>query len=210
MMGRSRHLDDDRLYECYLADRRGEARDLTAAEHLADCPDCSARYDEMSECLTAVRAEGEAEADAIFTTARLQAQQDAVLRRIAHASHPARVISFPGRVTRHMAGTSTRVSPRWLVAAAAAGLFVGVAVGGAFSTPRFRNSAVSSPATMVPNRVTTAPVARISAPAEAIEAADDDRFLLELEAALARPQTRELMPFDNLTPRARDIGTRLR
>ena len=63
MMGRSHHLPDDRLYECYLADRRGEALDLTAAEHLADCTDCSARYDEVSLWLTAVRAEGEAADD---------------------------------------------------------------------------------------------------------------------------------------------------
>ena len=225
MMGRSPHLHDDQLYECYLADLSGETIDPRAAGHLADCPDCAARYDDVSGCFTAIRTEGEAEADAVFTRTRLQTQQDSILRRLAQAGRPARVIAFPGRVTRHIASASTRLSLRWLAAASAAGLFVGVALGGAFSAQpvsgrNFKNGAASSRAGAgVSNRLTPPPAARIGAPFEvidtvevigAVEAVDDDRFLLELEMALERPHTRELIPFDNLTPHLRDIDSRLR
>ena len=39
---------------------------------------------------------------------------------------------------------------------------------------------------------------------------DDDVFLPELEFALARPHTRELQPFDALTPHVREIGSQVR
>jgi hypothetical protein len=39
---------------------------------------------------------------------------------------------------------------------------------------------------------------------------DDDTFLTELEFALQRPHTRELQPFDVLTPHAREIRSRVR
>jgi hypothetical protein len=35
-------------------------------------------------------------------------------------------------------------------------------------------------------------------------------FLQELEFALARPHTRELQPFDALTPHVREIGSQVR
>jgi hypothetical protein len=37
---------------------------------------------------------------------------------------------------------------------------------------------------------------------------DDDEFLGELEVALARPHTRELLAYDALTPHVRDIDLR--
>ena len=37
------------------------------------------------------------------------------------------------------------------------------------------------------------------------DARDDDEFLMELELALARPHTRELQPFDAMTPHVQDI-----
>jgi len=40
--------------------------------------------------------------------------------------------------------------------------------------------------------------------------ADEDAFLSDLEVALARPRTRELQPFDALTPHVRDISTPIR
>ena len=42
------------------------------------------------------------------------------------------------------------------------------------------------------------------------DAPDDDAFLIELELALARPHTRELQPFDAMTPHVRDINNQER
>lgn len=202
-MARSAHLHDDRLYECYLAFQGGEPLDPSAADHLSDCDACGTRYAELATFLETTRQEAETEADAIFTSDRLRHQHDQITRRLSHGLHPARVIDFPGRVTQKIARTSWSIGPRWLAASAAAGLFVGVAVGGLVLT---------TPPVVAPMQTaahaTPAPVVRAAAPA--IKPADDDAFLIDLEFALQRPNTRELEPFDALTPHVREIGSRVR
>jgi hypothetical protein len=47
-----------------------------------------------------------------------------------------------------------------------------------------------------------APAVRVSSAVP--DAPDDDTFLMELDLALERPHTRELLPLDALTPHARD------
>ena len=132
-MVRANHLQEERLFECYLTSRSGEPIDPPAAEHLADCEPCAARFDELAAFMDGLQHDGEAEADAIFTPERLHQQQQQIERRIALAGRPARVISFPGRfVRRTITGSGARTAPRWIAAAAAAGLFVGVAVGAAY------------------------------------------------------------------------------
>jgi len=207
------HLQDDRLYDHYLSGRSGDALDPSTAVHLTDCSTCRARYSELSDFFDAMRAEGEAEANELFTAEHLRHQHDQVMKQIEHVNRSAKVISFPGRVTRHIAGPNVGVAPRWLAAAAAAGLFVGVAVGGAFSTPQWRSSGSTSRATTAPPARAAQPAAQpaviVNTPAPA-PAADDDAFLTELEFALQRPHTRELQPFDVLTPHAREIRSRVR
>src|SRR5262245_31562667 len=133
---RSHHLHDDRLLEHYTAERTGTPVDPPTAAHLTSCVVCLTRYEALQDILRSVSTEAAAQADEIFTADRLKRQQQHILRRIEHLGHPARVISFP-RLGRSIAG-GTRVAPRWLAAAAAAGLFVGVAVGGAFFDGSFR------------------------------------------------------------------------
>jgi hypothetical protein len=210
MMGRPRHLHDDRLIECYLADRSGEPVDPPSADHLADCDACAARYAELAGFLTELRTEADLETDAIFTADHLRHQQDQILRRIEHLSHSARVISFPGHNGQQNASGAGRVAPRWLAAAAAAGLFVGVAVGGTILQPGLRRS---MPGMRVAGgqsaaaRLAPTPAVRVSNPPTIADTFDDDAFLMELEFALERPHTQELQPFDALTPHVREIGT---
>jgi len=198
---RGRHLQEDRLFDSYLAERGGTPIDPPIAEHLADCTDCSARYAELSSFMDTLRTEGDAEADAVFTPERLRAQQQQIARRIAQVGRPARVLSFPGRIVRRTIDASTaRPSPRWVATAAAAGLFIGVAVGASYQW-----SASSRSALLVRNTAASrlAPVAtRGSSPAEV---AADEAFLSDLEIALERPHTRELQAFDALTPHVREI-----
>lgn len=210
MMGWTRHLRDDRLYECYLVERSGEAIDPRAADHMADCESCAGRYRELSEFLATIGEEGVGEADDIFTPERLQQQQDAILRTLELAARPARVISFPGQAAPAHAQPTTRVATRWLAAAAAAGLIVGVGVGETFRPSNDGQPAASRTAVSPPAQRPAPAALRISAPTPAQDAVDDDRFLRELEMALQRPQTRELLSFDNLTPHAREIGRRVR
>jgi hypothetical protein len=210
MMGLARHLSDDRLYEYYLADRTGDSLEPPVADHLADCASCAARYAEFTRWFDAVRAEGDAEIDAIFTPDCLHEQQEHILRRIAHLNQRARVISFPGQ-TGHRITNPNGLTLRWLAAAAATGLFVGVAVGGMFLEPRLTRPAPAAMQAVSPgpsSGITPRPAVLVTT--QASDTPDDDTFLSELEFALERPRTRELQPFDALTPLVQDVDNRLR
>ena len=78
----SRHLQDDRLFDSYFADRHGSPIDPAVADHLTVCAACGGRYAELAQFLDSLRDTAVAEADAIFTPDRLQAQQRQIARRI--------------------------------------------------------------------------------------------------------------------------------
>jgi anti-sigma factor RsiW len=200
---RACHLQEERLFESYLAERGGEPIDPPVAEHLADCEACGSRYTELATFMDALRRDGDAEADAIFTPERLRLQQQQIVRRMALVGRPARVLSFPGRIVRRtLDASASRIAPRWVAAAAAAGLFVGVAVGASFQWD-MRPQAHQRFLTDTSRSLRPTPVAtRGSGPADV---AADDAFLSDLEIALERPHTRELQAFDALTPHVREI-----
>ena len=213
MIVRAPHLLDDVLYECYFAERRGEAMDPPAAEHLTDCEACSHRYADVGVFLNQLADDADADVHALFPPERLRQQQQEISKRLELVGRAARVISFPGRLTV-AAGPKTRPSTtslttRWVAAAAAAGLFVGVAAGTAFNfVPGFsflnstRHSATLASRTAAPSLPS-----RLSPPAvPAAEVVDtDDRFMSDLESVLDRPHTSELAAFDALTPHVREI-----
>jgi len=199
---RACHLQEARLFDSYLAERAGEPIDPPVAEHLADCAACGSRYADLVAFMDALRRDGDADADAVFTPERLRLQQQQIIRRIALIGRPARVLSFPGRIVRRTIEASTsRKAPRWVAAAAAAGLFVGVAVGASFewgTRPQGRQRFLTDA-----SHARLTPVAtRGSGP---VDVASDDAFLTDLEGALERPHTRELQAFDALTPHVREI-----
>ena len=211
MIARLHHLSDESLFECYLAAREGDPLDPPSAEHLADCPACAARYGEFTKFLEGVGAEARAEADAIFTPERLRAQQAQIAKRIAHVGHAARVITFPARVGGGaMSATATRIAPRWLAAAAAAGLFFGAALGASYEWETHARPAATLNVARGPRaaRPRLTPVA--TGGTTPAQIADDDAFLTDLDAALERPRTRALVPFDALTPHVRDVSVPIR
>ena len=203
MIGRVRHLHEERLFECYVAERSGEAIEPSAASHLSACDECDARYADLSRFMDGLREEAEAETDEVFTAEALRVQRQHILRRLEHAGHPARVISFPARLMRrHLSSSARRIAPRWAAAAAAAGMFVGVGVGLVLDSRR--HVAPMAVAVSRPVRV-AAPIAVVATPPPVV---DDDAFLSELEAALGGPHNQELLPFDALTPRVQEISSR--
>ena len=205
MIHRAHHLQEERLFDSYLAERGGAPIDPPVAEHLADCAACGTRYAELTTFMDTLRRDGEAEADAIFTPEKLRLQQQQIVRRIALVGRPARVLSFPGRIVRRTIDASTsRTAPRWVAAAAAAGLFVGVAVGASFqwrAQLQSRQGFAADAGRPRAARISPVPT-RGSGPSEV---ASDDAFLSDLELALERPHTRELQAFDALTPHVREI-----
>ena len=202
MISRAHHLQDDRLFECYLAGLDGAAVDRLVAAHLAECPACAAHLRELVAFMDGLRAEADTETDAIFTPERLRIQQQQILHRLEHLGHAARVLSFPARLMgRRMVRTASRVAPRWAVAAAAAGLFVGVGVGTLIDP-----APGEAPATMADFPIVVSPALTVSEP---LAAGDDDTFLSDLEMALSGPRNRELMPLDALTPRVQAVSNQL-
>jgi hypothetical protein len=205
-VSRHAHLIEEKLFDCYLAHQKGEAIDPPAAEHLADCEPCAARYADLAGFMDGLSAEGAADADAVFTPERLRTQQREIARRLEHVGRPARIISFPGRLVRRthltMTGSRSRTAPRWVAAAVAAGLFVGVAVGASYQFgAHTRTLQLALARQAVASRLM--PVAtRGESPAQV---AADDAFLSDLEVALERPHTRELIAFDALTPHVREV-----
>jgi len=202
------HLKDGHLFECYFAARAGEPLDPRVVEHLGDCPACEARYDEFQAFMEGLREDADADTAVLFTDDRLRNQQQQILDRLQHVQRSARVITFPGREAASAPVHATvRVAPRWLAAAAAACLCVGVGLGSWVSPWRAAVKPLQVQAASVQG-----PAAIVAASAELVTTAkadaDDDAFLMELELALVAPHSRELQPFDALTPHVRDIDNR--
>ena len=201
-MPRAHHLHDERLFDCYVAERGGDALDPPVAEHLADCSQCGGRYAELVRFMDGLRAEADAETDEIFTPERLRTQQQQIIRRIEQLGQPARVIRFPGRlVSRHIDASTSRGITRWVYGAAAAALVIGVGLGALYDSPWRWTRHTSRP---------PAPTPVATAGTTPGREASDEAFLSDLELALERPRTRELQPFDALTPHVREVTLKVR
>ena len=179
-----RHLDSAALGLAVLTN----TADQRTAAHLASCARCRRESDRIALVLADARAGADAAVDAAFGAADLERQRQAVLQRIARNGGAARVLRFPhGPDDRPV--TPPRSDARWLVAAAAAGLLLGVAAG---QLPHLVNAARTTPG-----------VARTVAPDPPSPATDwrlDDSLLSEVDAALTSVTRPELEALDALTP----------
>lgn len=104
-------------------------RRTRALSHLEGCRACAQRYEAFVEQMAGLREDAVAEADEAFTPARLEAQRQAILYRLENASHPARVIQFPAHGTSNLSIFTGNQVRRWIAAAAAAGLIIGITLG---------------------------------------------------------------------------------
>lgn len=208
-MFRSGHLKEAQFLECYLAGRGADVLDPRFADHLTSCHSCATQLDALTAFMDEVRADADADTDAMFTAEALHRQQEQIARRLTHIHRSARVISFPGRDTPLSSSQGVRLTPRWVAAAAAAGLLIGVAVGGYVGPTRLTSGSVARglapAASMAVQKPAPTPVVRVNTVQPATAPVDEDAFLMELELALARPQPRELAAYDALTPHVRDI-----
>jgi anti-sigma factor RsiW len=203
---RARHLQEDRLFECYLAEQAGEPVEPPAAEHLTDCTDCGARYADLRRFMDGLRTHADSEVDEIYPPERMRAQQQHIARKIEHFGHHARVISFPGHPASQPARSAgSHAMPRW-IGAAAAGLVIGIGV----SSHYYSQVPAGQPRTVASSNI-AAPVDLTASPS-AIQLASDanEEFFSELELALERPHTRELVALDDLTPHVREVRVQLR
>jgi hypothetical protein len=123
-MTRLSHVGDDRLVTACL-----DGPSTAEEAHFAACAACAARRRELTRLLDDVSSTADAHTQAVFTEERLASQRSRILQRIAHAGEPGRVIAFPRVTISATRLFRTRPSSRWVAAAAAAGLVIGLLVG---------------------------------------------------------------------------------
>jgi hypothetical protein len=196
----SAHLDEAALVSLITDATLGGS--AVAHPHLERCAACRNRFAELATWLDAMRLEAVAEADEHFSPERLATQNAQIFRRLEAAERPARVIAFP-RFTQPLTSRSSHAS-RWIAAAAAAGLIVGVGVGQLMD---LRHSL--TPLSAGPRGLVTAPAAKVSAAATVPlpkPGGREELFLSELDASISRAPA-ELRALDAFTPRA---GERVR
>ena len=144
------------------------------------------------DILDAYRAAAWADADAHFDERMLEAQRLRILARIELAGQRAKVLPFPGAApTGRLARGSSR---RWISAAAAAGLLVGLLTGQLLHVMPGDNW-------VHPERRPLAPgTLRTVAPAVVKASVDPDDVLLDaIDRAVAQQAITDLRAFEDLT-----------
>lgn len=206
MIGGVSHLPEEGLFDYYLAARAGEAVDPPAAEHLADCPACAARYQDLAQFMDDLRSAGDAEVDALYPEARLREQRQQIARRLEQVERSARVITFPQPASaRQLPTPRRRTVPSWVAATAAAGLVAGVSVGMFFErTGRSVAAPVPAAASIPPSAPALLPAIDNAAIDRAAEL--QELFMSEIDLAADRPRTAELAAYDELTPHIREVS----
>jgi hypothetical protein len=186
----SAHLSDDRLIEVCL-DRVPEPREQ---RHLDGCPECEQRRSDLAQLLADVSDVAIAEADVAFPAERLVRQQARILHRLEHEGRPARVIAFPAGHGHDVTPLRARPGMRWVAAAAAAGLVIGLVAGHlAHDLPVAGTSPRQAPGTGTLQAVSTS--------------LSEEEFLGQLEVAIQGGST-ALRPLDDLTPRVWEVAAR--
>jgi hypothetical protein len=203
--GDGRHLSDDQMIAVYVgAEPRFGRRNRTLG-HLQACPPCARRYQVFVGQMDDLREEAVAEADEIFTPARLEAQRLQILARLEHAAHPARVIPFPSHSSANLSIFTGNQVRRWVALAAAACLIIGFTLGRmapGVSPPPGENRRVVVPLPSGPGPIQTP---RPSA----ADAANEEEILSRVEQAQGELQVpAELEALGGITP-IREVALRL-
>ncbi len=192
-----------RLLEGHLTDREFASVWVNggAHPHLEGCAECSVRYDAFAASLAAIADDLRHEADDAFPAERLVAQQAQVLRRLETFERPVRIIAFP-RAARPVIAGQSHVR-RWITAAAAVGLIVGVGIG---QLLEYRHTLTVDRSPVSITAGTHKPPTSRANGVRPIPATISDEELLMGSDALARPRVPALGALDDLTPHARDLS----
>jgi hypothetical protein len=195
----NRHLDDGALTGIWTA--AVTSGEPAAHPHLNACAQCRARYAAFTSWLERMHDDASAEADEAFPTERLAAQQAQIFRRLEALERPARVIAFP-KFARPITSTQGNAQ-RWVAAAAAAGLVIGLAAGQLVDFRRTFSRRAEPQATNARLTKAGAPPAAEAIPSP-VSAADEALFYGG-DSARSSVRVSTLKPMDDITPRAPDL-----
>jgi hypothetical protein len=197
--GRLRHLDDSRFADLWSrALATGEA---ATDPHLASCAHCQSRYADFTDWLERIHDDARDEAEDAFPPERLAAQQSQIMRRLEALERPARVIMFP-RFGRPVTSTQGQAQ-RWVAAAAAAGLVIGLAAGQFFDVRHIFRPAVRAP--QMQARAVTPSQSRPQVVPVSATSVSDETLFFGGDPARTSGRLEMLKSIDDITPRARDL-----
>lgn len=197
---RDAHVPVDRLTVLALGASESTNRDDQAAlAHVSACGACTDRLARLRTELDGLREAAACEADIRFDDSALETQRHRILDRLAHFGQSARVLPFPGApAARNFPSGS--INRRWISAAAAAGLLIGMVAG---QLVHF------FPGDRRPQPAPTQQAARSVAPGivqtRASVPVSDEELLGEIDIAVQRRRAPELAALDALTPTVSEI-----
>jgi len=196
----SGHLDDAALAAIWTD--AAAAGGQPTHPHLQACAGCRSRFASFASWLTDLREDAAGQVDELFPPERLAAQHAQIFRRLEAAERPARIIAFPKFAQPLTSRTSN--GSRWIAAAAAAGLIVGVGVGQMMDIRRSLGGPAASAGPGSPAYVQLANNQRPDRPELRTISANgrEEAFLSEVDVTLSRPAVPELRALDEFTPRA--------
>ena len=139
----------------------------------------------------------------MFPSDRLLRQQARILSRIDHEGRPGRVIAFPAAQTHEPVTFRARPGMRWVAAAAAVGLVVGVVAGHLAHDLRATPTQLTQTAAAPRPQETPEPALRAVS-----TTLTEEEFLGQLEAAIQGTGGMALRPLDDLTPRVWEVTAR--
>lgn len=206
------HPTDERLLELYFEEGavREDARTGSDRRHLHGCEACTWRYTAVTAPLQQLRQDASSEADEVFTPGRLAAQRAAIRHRLEPGAGSPRIVAFPGAPPARLR-LVRRPAARWMAAAAAAGLLVGVTVGRMAhvgDTTRTARVVSTAEAPRLASERVAPPISALPSPVEAGVA--EMNVFYGVETAISRPHVAELSALDELTPHPREVLMALR
>jgi len=199
------HPTDERLLALYFDEGSAPLQDeeLAVRQHLHGCEACTWRYTALTAPLQQLRQDAASEADEVFTPGRLAAQRAAIRHRLEQGKGTPRVVAFPGAQPSRPRLVH-RPAARWMAAAAAAGLLIGVSAGRLIhvdsGTPA-ATARAARPAEPPRLAATRHPAPSMQALPAATEPEVTELNLLSgIDSAVSRPHVAELYALDELTP----------
>jgi hypothetical protein len=164
------------------------------------CGVCRARHESHAQMLDEVSDTVTLAADAAFPPERLARQRARILARIERYGQMARIVTFPSSHSHRGPTLRPRPLRRWVAAAAAAGLFVGLVTGLTVrDIPSLHVSAFTrlAPSTALPPGQGGSGLLALRASTDNV---DDDELLKEIELAVASSGPNALRAIEDVTP----------
>lgn len=184
------HLADDQLVALCLSGGADDAG-ARARAHTATCEACRARLSHVAAWLGSLRAEAEAEADALFPEPFLERQRRQILARLDQIGRRARILRFPAARRPPRRAAADHGVRRWLAAGLVAGLLLGMFAAETLRLVQGRaiEDRSGSEVAVHDTEATLAPLVD-----------DGDELLGEIDLALQARRPPELRALDALTP----------